>query len=167
MKYASDNRFVQGVHALTTGPYRYAFYLVLVVAVCAGLYPPLRSLYSAYRTNDILQQQVAIRKQYNDALEGEVNQLLSKEGIEAAAREQGMVMPGEKTITVEGADIEDDEAADDPDTPSTSAEVEAAERAVMQNTPWYLQMLDALFFYDGTGTQAVVSSGSGSSAEGE
>lgn len=44
-------------------------------------------------------------------------------------------------------------------TPTTSAEVEAAERAVFENSPWYWKLLDALFLFDGVNGMAVVSTG--------
>lgn len=43
--------------------------------------------------------------------------------------------------------------------PTTSAEVEAAERAVFENSPWYWRILDALFLFDGVNGMAVVSTG--------
>ena len=249
MKYASDNRFVHAAYSLTTGPFKPLLILLVVVAVGAGLYFPVRDFYIAERTQDILQQQVAIREKYNKSLKKDVDQYLSKEGIEDAARKDlGMVMPGEKTITVTGLDedgnpiVEQEEgtgdqtdqgktdargdgqnaagqgqqgqgdtadgqqsdskngsaaAGDDRDTgssasdnendsamlkgadaadknksagdtgkaadadkdPETSAEVEAAEKAVFENSPWYWKMLDAIFFFDGVDGMAVVSTG--------
>ncbi|VWM20893.1 Uncharacterised protein [Collinsella intestinalis] len=41
----------------------------------------------------------------------------------------------------------------------TSAEVEAAERAVLENSPWYWKVLDVLFGFDGAKGMAVVSTG--------
>ena len=225
MKYAADNRLVQAVYTFTTAS-RPLFIALVVAAVAIGLYFPVRDLYIAQRTQNILQQQVEIRERYNDALGKEVKQYLSQEGIEDAARKDlGMTMPGEKTITVEGLDEDgnpivkqegsaDDSATDggnagtvDSDTdedgaaganqsgdessakedngmlkgedaadksksgtaasdtadsnkePTTSAEVEAAERAVLENSPWYWKMLDALFFFDGSNGMAVTSTG--------
>lgn len=43
--------------------------------------------------------------------------------------------------------------------PTTSAEVEAAEKAVLENSPWYWKVLDVLFFFDGANGMAVVSTG--------
>lgn len=104
MKYANDNRFVRAIYDFTSGPYRFAFYALVVAVVAVGVYFPVRDLYIAHRTNGILQEQLAIREKYNSSLEKEVNKYLSQEGIEEAAREQGMVMPGETPITVQGAD---------------------------------------------------------------
>lgn len=216
MKYATDNRVVNWLYDLTTGPRRHFFYLIVALLVGVGIYMPVRDFYIAHRTEAILQEQKAIREKYNDSLGKEVKSLLSQEGIEdAARRDYGMVMPGEQTITVEGldedgnpvvADVNDqdgeDAAADgdggdaqDPstangaaskdnagtlkgedaadksktgsdttdvssgDTPVTSAEVEAAERAVLENSAWYWKVLDTLFFFDGVNGMAVVSTG--------
>ena len=234
MKYAADNRLVQAVYNFTTNS-KPLFIALVAAAVAIGLYFPVRDFYVAQRTQNILQQQVEIRKRYNDSLGKEVKQYLSQEGIEDAARKDlGMAMPGEKTITVEGldengnpvvkrqgdtdgstADGEDannqdagatdsgegdanaaddgsasdgstDEGAEKEDNgmlkgadaadksksgtaadtksdsnkePATSAEVEAAEQAVLENSPWYWKMLDALFFFDGSNGMAVTSTG--------
>ena len=229
MKYAADNRLVRAVYDFTTA-YKPLFIALVVAAVAIGVYFPVRDFYIAQRTQSILQQQVEIRKRYNDSLGKEVKQYLSQEGIEDAARKDlGMAMPGEKTITVEGLDedgnpivkqegVTDDTASADQDAesgnaegqkatdgaeasdsgdaddgatakkdngmlkgadaadksksgtakgagtdsdeePSTSAEVEAAEQSVLENSPWYWKMLDALFFFDGSNGMAVTSTG--------
>ena len=232
MKYAADNRLVRAVYDITTA-YKPLFIALVAVAVAVGMYFPVRDFYIAQRTQNILQQQVEIRKRYNDSLGKEVKQYLSQEGIEDAARKDlGMAMPGEKTITVEGLDEDgnpvvkqegatddaaaagdgttgdaadsgsgeaaadsaetagDDDAGDASSAkkdngmlkgadaadksksgtakdegatsnkePSTSAEVEAAEQAVLENSPWYWKMLDALFFFDGSNGMAVTSTG--------
>lgn len=236
MKYAQDNRFIRWFYALTTGPARLGFYLVVAALIGAGVYFPARDLYVAHRTEDILAQQVAIRERYNERLDEEVDGYLSQEGIEDAARKDlGMVMPGEQTITVEGLDEDGNPIVQEPETggeadaggatadgssgasdgdsdgdgdaataagvdgadadkasedeggklkgadatdktktggdtkaaasgkePTTSAEVEAAERAVYENSEWYWKVLDALFLFDGAGGMAVVSTGDAS-----
>lgn len=209
MRYASDNRVVQTVYGITTGPYRFLFYGVVALAVLLSLYFPVRDLYIAHRTNEILQRQLEIRETYNDGLQKDVDKLLSTEGIEDEARSSlGLVMPDEKRLEVTGldeanqgsssSDTNDDAAdkdagdkdasdaddtsapdkdsdADNADTadddsassdatpedaaPSNSTEAEAAERAVTQDSPWYIQMLDALFFFDGVDGQRVASTG--------
>ena len=209
MKYANDNRVVRALYDFTSGPYRAVFYVLVVAVIALGVYFPVRDLYIAHRTNGILQEQLAIREKYNESLEKEVNKYLSQEGIEEAAREQGMVMPGETPITVQGADqlgdngqassqdgsaggAQSDDAAGSGDDassgdtadsasgdaadsgsdganadtadssssePSTSAEVERAEREVYANSPWYYKVLDSLFFYSGPSDQVVKSTG--------
>lgn len=201
MKYANDNRVVRALYDFTSGPYRAVFYVLVVAVIALGVYFPVRDLYIAHRTNGILQEQLAIREKYNESLEKEANKYLSQEGIEEAAREQGMVMPGETPITVQGADqlgdngkassqdgsadgAQSDDAAGSGDTassegaadsadegsggdaadssssePSTSAEVERAEREVYAKSPWYYKVLDSLFFYSGPSDQVVKSTG--------
>ena len=151
MKYASDNRVVQAFYSIVGGPYRHVFYAAVVVAVLVGLYGPLGDLYAARRTSEILQKQQAIGESYAEELQGEVDQLLSKEGIEGAAREQGIVKPGEQPITVEGLS-EDDGAGEDGasgSAPATSTEVEKAQQEVLSETTWYYKILDAIFGYTG------------------
>ena len=177
-----------------------------------GIYGPVKDFYIARRTVMILEEQTAIRKEYNETLGDEVGSLMSQEGIEDTARKDlGMVMPGEQTITVEGLDSEGNPVVVDPSKPAeegegasgeasaedpakadadkdsqplkgadaankdktgssaaaadpskkpmTSAEVEAAERAVLENSPWYWKVLDVLFGFDGAKGMAVVSTG--------
>lgn len=65
---------------------------------------------------------------------------------------------------VDSASSEDDASADGgesagQDGPMTSTDVEQAEQAALADAPWYIKMLDALFFYQGADGQAVASSG--------
>ena len=183
MRYARDNRFVRAVHTLTTGPFGPVFIVLVVAAALAALYFPLQDLYVAYRSQSILKEQIAIREAYNDLLEEEVEALLSEEGVQDIARKElGMVMEGETALNVTGLDedgnaiVEDSDDADEDEdadseeadeetssttdsTPSTAAEVAAAEAAVYENSAWYWKLLDTIFFFDGTGGQAVVSTG--------
>ncbi len=212
MRYASDNAVVRWFYALTTGPRRYLFYGVVAVLLLMGIYGPVRDFYIARRTVMILEEQTAIRTEYNEALGDEVGSLMSEEGIEDTARKDlGMVMPGEQTITVEGLDGDGNPVVVDPNKPAeegrrasggvpaedpaktdagkdsqqlkgadaankdktgsnaaavdptkkptTSAEAEAAERAVLENSPWYWKVLDVLFGFDGAKGMAVVSTG--------
>ena len=225
MRYATDNKVVQTIYAVTTGPYKYALLLLLIVVVGLSLYFPIRDYYVAYRTSDILARQLELREEYNERLEIDVDQLLSTEGIENAARENlGLVMPGEKRIDVVGSvgdgsdasDAEGDDAANAGDAsagdasgtegadgsggdgsdangsadadadnaassgdgdaadgsgdnadnadasaavPTTSEELREAEEAVANDAPWYIQLLDTIFFYQGIDGQKVASTG--------
>ena len=77
-----------------------------------SLYFPVRDLYVAKRSSDILTKQVEIRQQYNDGLQKSVDKLLSEEGIKDAASEDlGLVMPGEKRIEVQGLDDDSDSSS--------------------------------------------------------
>lgn len=229
MRYASDNRVVQTIYAITTGPWRFAFYGAVIVAALLSVYFPARDLYAAYRTGDILERQLEVRQKYNEGLEAKVDKLLSTEGIEDAARKNlGLVMPGEHAVEVIGlddggssanesessdssseessdADNASDSGADDAkdgaestsskagdettddqeqddsahdaatqssqdgassdaaddgeDEPQTSADVEEAEQAIVNDAPWYIKILDAVFFYQGIEGQTVSSTG--------
>lgn len=111
MRYASDNRVVRTIYALTTGPYRALIFLAVAVVLLAGLYLPVRDLYTAWRTGDVLERQLEIRRAFNDAVGDEVDGLLSTDGVEEAARELGLVMPGEQVIDVIGLDDTGDQDA--------------------------------------------------------
>ncbi len=128
MRYASDNVLVRWFYALTTGPKRHLFYLAVVLLVLAGIYGPIRDFYIAQRTVMILEEQTAIREEYNETLGDEVGSLMSQEGIEdTARRDLGMVMPGEQTITVEGLDDEGSPVVVDPSESDDSSQGDAAE----------------------------------------
>ena len=235
LRYARDNRFVRAVYSFTTGRTKPLFIALVVVVVTLGIYFPVRDFYIAYRSQAILEEQIAIREAYNAELEDAVDTLTTEEGVQDAAREElGMVMEGETPLTVTGLDedgnaivvetessdasSEDEEAdefaeedsdedsdatsadegadtddiaddstteesdsdtddadadtdgtdssaaastveSDDDDDAVTSADVDAAEDAVYENSAWYWKLLDAIFFFDGTSGQAVVSTG--------
>lgn len=185
MKYAADSRAVQAIHTVTSGSLRPIFIAVVAVAVAVGLYFPIRDYYTAWRTGEILSQQVALRESYNEELQENVDRYLSQEGIEEAARsELGMVLPGETRIELTGTDDSTDQDGDSSDAdaatgdgtdqdssdgqsagdasqdvPSTSAEAEKAEAAVAEQAPWYIEMLDTIFFYEGVEGQTVTSAG--------
>ena len=245
MRYARDNRFVRAVYSFTTGRTRPLFIILVVAVVAVAVYLPVRDLYIAYRSQTILEEQIAIREAYNEELEEEVEALTTEEGVQDAAREElGMVMEGETPLTVTGLDedgnaivvetessdaasdddeseddsgsddesadedadgadedaetsstedgdgsedastddaddaetdasesedavatsageddAETDTAEDEDDETMTSADVDAAVKAVYENSAWYWKVLDAIFFFDGTTGQAVVSTG--------
>lgn len=178
MKYANDNRVVRAIYAITTGPQRVLFYAVVACALLAYVYGPVRDLYVSYRTGDILAKQEAIQQEYKDGLETEVESYLSEQGIEEAARKQGMVMPGERSITVTGDGSSTDSSSRDSASSSsadaasssdsgaltTASQVEAAEQKAYADAPWYVKALDRVFFFSGVEGQAVVSAGDASTS---
>lgn len=178
MKYANDNRVVRAIYAITTGPQRVLFYAVVACALLAYAYGPVRDLYVSYRTGDILAKQEAIQQEYKDGLETEVESYLSEQGIEEAARKQGMVMPGERSITVTGGGSSTDSNSQDSTSSSsadaasssdsgaltTASQVEAAEQQVYADAPWYVKALDRVFFFSGVEGQAVVSAADASTS---
>ncbi|WP_229056525.1 septum formation initiator family protein [Collinsella sp. D33t1_170424_A12] len=149
MKYAGDNAFVQLVYDIVAGRFRFVFYAAVAAVILVSLYGPVADLYAAHRTNAILQEQQAIGQRYTDDLQGQVDKLLSKEGIESAAREQGMAKPGEQPIIIEG--LPDD--GEDSGIPGSASDVERAQREVLDKAlneaPWYYEVLDSLLGYTG------------------
>ena len=87
MHYANDNAAVKAIYDFTHGPQRGLFIGIVVAPVLVSLYFPVRDLYVATRSSDILAKQVEIRQQYNDELQKSVDKLLSEEGIKDAASE--------------------------------------------------------------------------------
>lgn len=162
MKYASDNAFVRFVHSLTSVKALPLFIVVVIAVVALSLYFPIRDYYSAWRTNGILSQQVELRNQYNEGLQEDVDRYMTSEGIEEAARsELGMVYPGETRIEVTGGDDASSDGSSDStsQTPSSSAEAQKLEDAAAESSPWYIKVLDTLFFYSGVEGQKVSSTG--------
>ncbi len=161
MHYANDNAAVKAIYDFTHGPQRGLFIGIVVALVLVSLYFPMRDLYVAKRSSDILAKQVEIRQQYNDELQKSVDKLLSEEGIKDAASEGlGLVMPGEKRIEVQGLDDDSDSSSSRKSSNAKKASEVAKEiEDVGKDAPWYIQALDMLFGFNGVEGQTVVSNG--------
>ena len=161
MHYANDNAVVKAIYDFTHGPQRVLFIGIVVVLALVSLYFPVRDLYVAKRSSDILAKQVEIREQYNDELQKSVDKLLSEEGIKDAATEDlGLVMPGETKIDVLGLDDDSDSSSSKKSSNAKKASEVAKEiEEVGKDAPWYIQALDMLFGFNGVEGQTVASSG--------
>ena len=161
MHYANDNAVVKAIYDFTHGPQRGLFIGIVVALVLVSLYFPVRDLYVAKRSSDILAKQVEIREQYNDELQKSVDKLLSEEGIKDAATEDlGLVMPGETKIDVLGLDDDSGSSSSKKSSNAKKASEVAKEiEEVGKDAPWYIQALDMLFGFNGVEGQTVASSG--------
>ena len=161
MHYANDNAAVKAIYDFTHGPQRGLFIGIVVALALVSLYFPVRDLYVAKRSSDILAKQVEIREQYNDDLQKSVDKLLSEEGIKDAASEDlGLVMPGETKIDVLGLDDDSDSSSSKKSSNAKKASEVAKEiEEVGKDAPWYIQALDMLFGFNGVEGQTVVSNG--------
>ena len=161
MHYANDNAVVKAIYDFTHGSLRPLFIGIVVALALVSLYFPVRDLYVAKRSSDILAKQVEIREQYNDELQKSVDKLLSEEGIKDAASEDlGLVMPGEKKIDVLGLDDDSDSSSSKKSSNAKKASEVAKEiEEVGKDAPWYIQALDMLFGFNGVEGQTVVSNG--------
>lgn len=161
MRYANDNAVVKAIYDFTHGSLRPLFIGIVVALTLVSLYFPVRDLYVAKRSSDILAKQVEIREQYNDELQKSVDKLLSEEGIKDAASENlGLVMPGEKKIDVLGLDDDSDSSSSKKSSNAKKASEVAKEiEEVGKDAPWYIQTLDMLFGFNGVEGQTVVSNG--------
>lgn len=161
MHYANDNAVVKAIYDFTHGPQRGLFIGIVVALVLVSLYFPVRDLYVAKRSSDILAKQVEIRQRYNDELQKSVDKLLSEEGIKDAATEDlGLVMPGETKIDVLGLDDDSDSSSSKKSSNAKKASEVAKEiEEVGKDAPWYIQTLDMLFGFNGVEGQTVVSNG--------
>ena len=161
MHYANDNAVVKAIYDFTHGPQRGLFIGIVVALVLVSLYFPVRDLYVAKRSSDILAKQVEIRQQYNDELQKSGDKLLSEEGIKDAATEDlGLVMPGETKIDVLGLDDDSDSSSGKKSSNAKKASEVAKEiEEVGKDAPWYIQALDMLFGFNVVEGQTVVSNG--------
>ena len=160
MHYANDNAVVKAIYDFTHGPQRGLFIGIVVALALVSLYFPVRDLYVAKRSSDILAKQVEIREQYNDELQKSVDKLLSEEGIKDAATEDlGLVMPGETKIDVLGLDDDSDPSDKKSSNAKKASEVAKEIEEVGKDAPWYIQTLDMLFGFNGVEGQTVVSNG--------
>ena len=160
MRYANDNAVVKAIYDFTHGSLRPLFIGIVVTLALVSLYFPVRDLYVAKRSNDILAKQVEIREQYRDEMKKDTDKWLSEEGIKDRARELGMVMPGEKRIEVQGLDEDSDSSSSKKSSNAKKASEVAKEiEEVGKDAPWYIQTLDMLFGFNGVEGQTVVSNG--------
>lgn len=160
MRYANDNAVVKAIYDFTHGSLRPLFIGIVVALALASLYFPVRDLYVAKRSSDILAKQVEIRQQYNDEMKKDTDKWFSEEGIKDSARDLGMVMPGEKRIEVQGLDDDSDASSSKKSSNAKKAsEVVKEIEEVGKDAPWYIQALDILFGFNGVEGQTVVSNG--------
>lgn len=160
MHYANDNAAVKAIYDFTHGPLRPLFIGIVVALVLVSLYFPVRDLYVAKRSSDILAKQVEIRQQYNDEMKKDTDKWFSEEGIKDSARDLGMAMPGEKRIEVQGLDEDSDSSSSKKSSNAKNASEVAKEiEEVGKDAPWYIKTLDMLFGFNGVEGQTVASSG--------
>ena len=160
MHYANDNAVVKVIYDFTHGSLRPLFIGIVVALALVSLYFPVRDLYVAKRSNDILVKQVEIRQQYDDELKKDTDKWLSEEGVKDSARDLGMAMPGEKRIEVLGLDDDSDSSSSKKSSNAKKASEVAKEiEEVGKDAPWYIQALDMLFGFNGVEGQTVVSNG--------
>lgn len=160
MRYANDNAVVKAIYDFTHGSLRLLFIGIVVALALVSLYFPVRDLYVAKRSSDILAKQVEIREQYNDEMKKDTDKWFSEEGIKDSARDLGMVMPGEKRIEVQGLDEDSDSSSSKKSSNAKNASEVAKEiEEVGKDAPWYIQTLDMLFGFNGVEGQTVAASG--------
>lgn len=161
MRYANDNAVIKAIYDFTHGSLRPLFIGIVVALALVSLYFPVRDLYAAKRSNDILAKQVEIREQYKDEMKKDTDKWLSEEGIKDRARELGMAMPGEKRIEVLGLDDDSDSSSAEKKSSNAKKASEVAKEIeeVGKDAPWYIQALDMLFGFNGVEGQTVASSG--------
>lgn len=161
MHYANDNAVVKAIYDFTHGSLRPLFIGIVVALALVSLYFPVRDLYVAKRSSDILAKQVEIREQYNDEMKKDTDKWLSEEGVKDAARDLGMVMPGETRIEVLGLDDDSDSSSAEKKSSNAKKASEVAKEIeeVGKDAPWYIQALDMLFGFNGVEGQTVVSNG--------
>lgn len=160
MRYANDNAVVKAIYDFTQGSLRPLFIGIVVALALVSLYFPVRDLYVAKRSSDILAKQVEIREQYNDEMKKDTDKWFSEEGIKDSARDLGMAMPGEKRIEVQGLDEDSDSSSSKKSSNAKNASEVAKEiEEVGKDAPWYIKTLDMLFGFNGVEGQTVASSG--------
>lgn len=160
MRYANDNAVVKAIYDFTHGSLRPLFIGIVVALALVSLYFPVRDLYAAKRSSDILAKQVEIRQQYNDEMKKDTDKWFSEEGIKDSARGLGMAMPGEKRIEVLGLDDDSDSSSSKKSSNAKNASEVAKEiEEVGKDAPWYIKTLDMLFGFNGVEGQTVASSG--------
>lgn len=106
----------------------------IVAALIIGIYGPLRSYYVAVRSGQDLQAHYDALVEQNESLRDDLGRLQSEEGIEDEAHRRGYVKDGETGVVTEGLPKED--------TTALLGEIE-----IEDTRPWYIRVLDVVFFY--------------------
>ena len=106
----------------------------VVLVTVVALYGPAKDCYAAWRHNGALQEEQAQGSGEQAELQGDVDALMTEEGIRDEARRRGYVDEGETGVVVKGLS-EDPEASE--------SETTTDER------PWYLGIGDFIFQYSG------------------
>ena len=123
------------------GSHRAACVVVVIVALVVALYPPAKALYGASRTNAVLAERLDAATSSATQLQGEVDSLMTREGIEDEARRRGYVSEGETAVDVDGVTDSGSATTDESVTGDSSQTTDAQE-------PWYVSALDFFFGYD-------------------
>lgn len=111
-----------------------AFFLCLLIAV-VFLFEPVKLYYQEMRENQRLQIEYEALQERNQAIQGEVDNLNSEEGIEDRAHQEfGWVKDGEKAVSVSGVT---------PSDPEYNANI--APGSIRPPDTWYSGILDPLF----------------------
>ncbi len=128
------------VRHLTLG----ATFVACVALTVVTLYAPAQQLYSAYRENERLIDELAQNQARVEALEKSVSSLQTAEGVQDAARKTwGLVMPDEVSLSVENAAYQ---AAD------TSIPDEVRRGSGQNTSTWVTDILDQVFGETGATT---------------
>lgn len=106
--------------------------MVLVFVVM--LYGPTRNYYLAVRSGQDLKAHLEAVEEQNESLDQDLDRLQSEEGVEDEAHRRGWVKDGETGVVVEGLPKEDQT--------EMLGDIE-----VEDTRPWYIRVLDVLFFY--------------------
>lgn len=126
-----------GVPGLRTflGAHRVPAICCLVAAVVvAALYGPACDLYRAWRDNGVKAAEASALTAESEEVQGDIDTLMTEDGIKDEARRRGYVDEGETRIVVEGGEEQDDPAD-----------------AQADETPWYLGVGDFIFQYHPSG----------------
>lgn len=106
----------------------------VVLVTVVALYGPAKDCYAAWRHNGALQEEQAQESGEQAEIQGDVDALMTEEGIRDEARRRGYVDEGETGVVVKGL-------SEDPET--SESETTTDER------PWYLGIGDFIFQYSG------------------
>lgn len=117
-----------------------AIVALVVLALGAFMYAPVKALYCAKRNAQLYQTQLATLAQSNQSYQEKVQYLESRSGIEDLARKRGYVYEGETAVSVDGAPTD---AAAQADTQAATSTLDG----VTTQDPWYIKLCDQIFDY--------------------
>ena len=95
-----------------------------------------------------------------------INGIISKDkNKKKLIKDMNDIEKKEKQLEVKGLDGDSSSDSSDARSSLTASEIAKREAEVAAEAPWYIKVLDTVFFYSGVGGQEVSSSGNSTSGE--
>lgn len=139
-KFLGKASAIPSLPSVSRRMFAFAISIILVLILCASVYPVGKTYYTAMRTQQRQSAILEAEQARNEEISKSNNELKEKEGIENEARKSGYVKKGEKSVSVTNAD--------DGDNTSAGLPAQIDESKIHAPQTWYYKILDTIFFVD-------------------